>query len=124
MKTIKITADDKISVVNVDFDDYRSIQQAIGCDLFEPVKTQILFDFFGQPVMMLVDESGLIKDLRPNSVASYLYGFFGHGQVIVGDIIFAKPMGEDIVAPDNIEEMKEKLMQRFGYILKEKEKHE
>lgn len=123
MKTIKITADDKISVVNVDFDDYRSIQQAIGCDLFETVKTQILFDFFGQPVMMLVDESGLIKGLKPNAVASYFYGF-EHGQVIVGDVIFAKPMGEDIVAPDNIEEMKEKLMQRFGYILKEKEKHE
>lgn len=124
MKTIKITADYKISIVDVDFDDYRSIQQAIGCDLFETVKTDLLVDFFNQPVMMLVDESGLIKGLKPNAVASYFYGFFEHGQVIVGDVIFAKPMGEDIVAPDDIKWMKEKLIRTYVHILEEEEEDE
>ena len=30
MKTLKITTDNKISIVDVDFKDFRSIQQAVG----------------------------------------------------------------------------------------------
>lgn len=75
MKTIKITTDNKLTIIDVDFDDYRDIQKAVGCERFETVKTQRLFDFFGQPVMMLVDESGLIKGLKPNAVASYFMAF-------------------------------------------------
>lgn len=124
MKTIKITTDNKLTIIDVDFDDYRDIQKAVGCERFETAKTQRLFDFFGQPVMMLVDESGLIKGLKPNAVASYFYGFFEHGQVIVGDVIFAKPMGEDIVAPDDIKWMKEKLIRTYVHILEEEEEDE
>ena len=30
MKTIKITADNKISIIDVDFDNYKAIQKVIG----------------------------------------------------------------------------------------------
>ena len=36
MKTLKITTDNKISIVDVDFKDFRSIQQAV-CGYFETV---------------------------------------------------------------------------------------
>lgn len=40
MKTLKITTDNKISIVDVDFKDFRSIQQAVG-GYFETVKTSL-----------------------------------------------------------------------------------
>ena len=40
MKTIKITTDNKLTIIDVDFDDYRDIQKAVGCERFETVKTQ------------------------------------------------------------------------------------
>ena len=48
-KTIKITSNNEISVVDVDFDDYRAIQKVVG-GMFETVKTQRMFDYFGKPV--------------------------------------------------------------------------
>lgn len=62
MKTLKITTDKKISIVDVDFKDFRSIQQAVG-GYFETVKTRKMWDYFKAPVIMLVDEEGLIKGL-------------------------------------------------------------
>lgn len=58
MKTLKITTDNKISIVDVDFKDFRSIQQAVG-GYFETVKTRKMWDYFKAPVIMLVDEEGL-----------------------------------------------------------------
>lgn len=58
MKTLKITTDNKISIVDVDFKDFRSIQQAVG-GYFETVKTRKMWDYFKAPVVMLVDEEGL-----------------------------------------------------------------
>ena len=40
MKTLKITTDKKISIVDVDFKDFRSIQQAVG-GYFETVKKDV-----------------------------------------------------------------------------------
>ena len=53
MKTIKITTDNKLTIIDVDFDDYRDIQKALGCERFETVKTQRLFDFFGRTSIVL-----------------------------------------------------------------------
>lgn len=93
-KTIKITSNNEISVVDVDFDDYRAIQKVVG-GMFETVKTQRMFDYFGKPVMMLVDEEGILKQLPLNRTGSRFYGY-----PIVGDFILAVPTYEDIVAPD------------------------
>lgn len=50
MKTLKITTDNKISIVDVDFKDFRSIQQAVG-GYFETVKTRKMWDYFKAPVV-------------------------------------------------------------------------
>lgn len=108
MKTVKVTTDNKISIIDVDFDDFRSIQQAIGGH-FETVRTQLMVDYFKDPsVIMLVDEEGLIKDLPLNPVGSALYR-----GTIAGDLIFAKTRGEDIMAPDDPEVLKDRLLHTF-----------
>lgn len=116
METIKITTDGRLSVIDVNFDDYRDIQKAVGCDCFETVKTQRLFDFFDGPMLFFVDESGLLKKLPVNIVGSYFYGTGSHGYPIVGDIVFGVPIYDTIVAPDNIDIMKQKLLSKFWYL--------
>ena len=108
MKTVKVTTDNKISVIDVNFNGFRSIQRAIGGH-FETVHTQIMADYFkDSSVIMLVDEEGLIKELPLNPVGSALYK-----GVIAGDLIFAQIRGEDIVAPDDVEELKKRLLHTF-----------
>lgn len=113
MKTVKVTTDNKVSVIDVNFDDFRSIQKAIGGH-FETVHTQLMADYFKDPsVIMLVDEEGLVKELPMNAVGSALYGTSQHGCPIVGDLIFARVDGEDIVAPDDSEALKDRLLHTF-----------
>lgn len=109
MKTVKVTTDNKISIIDVDFDDFRSIQRAIGGH-FETVHTRLMADYFKDSSMiMLVDEEGLIKELPLNPVGSALY----RGR-IAGDLIFARVQGVDIVAPDNPEALKDRLLHTFA----------
>ena len=119
MKTVKITTDNKVSVIDVNFHDFRSIQQAIGGH-FETVRTQLMADYFKDPsVIMLVDEEGLVKGLPENALGCALYGTVRHGCPIVGDLIFAKAKGEDIIAPENPEALKDRLLDTFDGLLKE-----
>lgn len=118
MKTIKVTTDNVISVIDVDFDDYHSMQKEIGGGI-EPVKTQILFDYFKQPMMMIVDDEGLIKNLPPNPLGCYFYGFMIHGNPIAGDFILAVPVGEDFVGLVDAELVKRKLMRDFQFLKEE-----
>ena len=60
MKTIKITTDNTISVIDVDFDDFRAIQKEVG-GYFETVKTSKMLDYFQEPIMMIVNEEGHIE---------------------------------------------------------------
>ena len=105
-KTIKITSNNEISVIDVDFDDFRSIQKAVG-GMFETVRASKLTAYFGKPVMMLVDEEGILKQLPLNRTGSRFYGY-----PVVGDFILAVPTYEDIVAPDETDliEWKERLI--------------
>lgn len=113
MKTVKVTTDNKISVIDVNFNDFRAIQRAIGGH-FETVHTQLMADYFHDPsVIMLVDEEGLIKELPLNRVGSTLYGTARHGNPIVGDLIFGIVAGEDIVGIPDPEAVKKKLMGSF-----------
>lgn len=108
MKTVKVTTDNKVSIIDVDFDDFRSIQKAIGGH-FETVHTQLMADYFKDPsVIMLVDEEGRIKELPINPVGCTLYR-----GIIAGDLIFARIAGEDIVAPENAEALKDRLLHTF-----------
>lgn len=112
-KTVKVTTDNKISMIDVDFSNFRSIQQAIGGH-FETVRTQLMADYFHDPsVIMLVDEEGLIKELPVNALGCVLCGTPQHGCPIVGDLIFARIAGEDIVAPDDPEALQDRLLHTF-----------
>lgn len=113
MKTVKVTTDNKVSIIDVDFSDFKSIQQAIGGS-FETVHTQLMADYFKNPsVIMLVDEEGLVKGLSENALGCALYGTARHGYPIVGDLIFGIVVGEDIVGPENPEAMIERLIGAF-----------
>lgn len=113
MKTVKVTTDNEVSIIDVNFRDFKSIQQAIGGG-FETVRTQLMADYFGTPgIVMLVDEEGLIKQLPLNAVGSALYGTVKHGKPIVGDLIFGSMSGGYITAPLKPEAMMERLLGTF-----------
>lgn len=115
MKTIKVTTDNKISIADVDFDDFRDTQRAIGGH-FETVHTQIMADYFTGPILMLVDEEGLMKGLPVNDLGCCLYGTYQHGNPIVGDIVFAVGQGEDITAPEDPDDLRDKLLKDFPFL--------
>lgn len=77
---IKITTDGVVSTIDCDcfYYDYYNIYDWINCDTFEIVNITKAIPL----ALMVVDESGLLKDKPINKVASVLYG-----NVIVGDVI-------------------------------------
>lgn len=121
MKTIKVTTDNVISIIDIDFDNYKDIQKAVGvgCECFETVKTQRLFNFFEEPVLFCVDESGLLKNLPLNLVGSFFYETRLHGSPIVGDIVFGIQVYDTIEAPKDVEGMKQKLLGAFDFLEEE-----
>ena len=110
MKTVKVTPDNIISVINVDFDDFRDLQKAVGGH-FETVSTKTLYETFKMPMIMLVDED--------NRLGSYFYDADRHGWPILGDIVFAIAAGEDIEAPDDAEALMVFLKMNFSYLKEE-----
>ena len=115
MKTIKITTDNVVSIIDVNFNDFRSIQNAIG-GYFETVKTQKMWDYFKRPMMFLADEEGHLKKLPLNQLGSYFYDTERHGWPIAGDIILAVPFGEYIIGIDDVEVLKLKLLKDFKFL--------
>ena len=115
MKTIKISTNNEVSVIVVDFNDFRSIKNAIG-GYFETVKTQKMWDYFKRPMMFLADEEGHLKKLPINQLGSYFYDTERHGWPIVGDIILAVPFGECIIGIDDVEGLKLKLLKDFKFL--------
>ena len=113
MKTIKVTTDNKVSYVDVNFDDYKDIQRVIGGN-FESVHTNRIANFFGNDIIFLADEDGLIKNLPVNQLGCFFYGTMFHGHPIVGDLILAKVVGEDWTAPDDVEELMGRLLETFN----------
>ena len=111
-KTVKITTDNHISVVEVPWD-VEAQGEMIGADCTETVKTQRMYDLFKDYVVMIVDESGLIKNRPDNPAASYLYGADLHGCTIAGDVLFGIQRGLEILPPDDAAAMKNFLMQQF-----------
>ncbi len=111
-KTVKITTDNHISVVEIPWD-VKAQGEAIGTDCTENVKTQRMYELFKDYVVMIVDESGLIKNRPDNPAASYLYGADLHGCTIAGDVLFGIQRGPEILPPDDAEAMKNFLMQQF-----------
>lgn len=115
MQTVKITTDNKVSIIEVDFGDFQSIQKTIG-GYFEIVKTQKMWDYFKFPIAFIADEEGHIKELPINRFASWLYDTECHGWPIVGDIILAIPDGEHITGLVDADLTKEQLLRDFPYL--------
>ena len=95
VKTLKITTDNKISIIDVNLDDHNALRQAVG-GYVEAVHTGRMHEYFKAPVLMLVDEEALLKRLPINEVASHFYGYQNHGHIIAGDAIFAISLGENM----------------------------
>ena len=110
-----------VSLIDIDFDNFREIQNAIGGH-FETVRTKRMYAYFGGPdIVMLVDEEGLLKGLPVNIFGSVMYGTAEHGHPIVGDLILAGIVGEDITAPDDAEALKSKLLRDFPLLKEDKD---
>lgn len=118
MKTVKVTTENKISIIDVDFDDFRDIQRALGGH-FQPVRSMTMQIYFHEPMLMLVDEDGYYKQLTRNKLGCLFYETAFHGYPILGDIIFCVPVGEDWTAPADAEALKEKLMKDFDFLEEE-----
>lgn len=124
-KTVRITADNQVSVMDITPFERDGWYKAIGggCDIVETVKTQRMFDLLRMPVLMLVDEEGHLRGQELNLVASLLYGAQEHGCPIVGNVIFAVPDGPDILplSEEDAEMVKGELMREFVFLEEEKQ---
>lgn len=120
MKTLKITTDNKISIIDLDFD-CESLKEEIG-GYFETVKTQKLWDYFKAKVVMIVDEEGLIKELPANLLGCYFYDTDKHGFPIVGDVILGLMIGPEIIGlgERDAEQWMEKMLKDFPKLEEEK----
>ena len=94
MKTLKITTDNRIRMIDINMDDCEAIQKELG-GYFETVHTKLMYEYFKAPVIMLVDEEGRCKCLPLNVVGSYFCGTQEHGNPIAGDVLLALVVGED-----------------------------
>lgn len=56
-----------------------------------------------RPYVMICAESGLLKDMPLNIVASYLYGMQHHGVPIVGDVIIMREDGVNLIGLEDLE---------------------
>lgn len=109
-KTVKVTTDNQVSIIDVDFNDVKDIRKAINGD-FETVRTQCLADFFCDSyIVMLVDSNGIMRGLPVNTLGCIFYETARHGCPIAGDLIFAQLRREDIGSPENPEKLKDKLL--------------
>lgn len=105
VKTVKITAENKVSVVGLPSWNWKTQAKEIGAEYIEIVKTKRMYDLFGEMVVMIVDDSGLVENRQANPYASYLYGADLHGEVIVGDVLLGVQKGLDVLPPDHPEEL-------------------
>lgn len=121
MKTLKITTDNKISIIDLDFD-HKSLREEVG-GYVELVRTQKLLDYFKTKVVMIVDEEGLVKNLPVNPMGCYFYDTNKHGNHIVGDVILGLLVGFDMdvigLGDRDAEQWMEKMLKDFPVLQKE-----
>ncbi len=118
-KTIKITVGNEISVIEIPDWSLKEKAKAIGAEYLEIVRTQRMYDLFGDMVVMIVDDSGLAENKPLNLVASYFYGADEHGCMIAGDILLGVERSPDNFPLDHPETVKRVLMERFPVLWEE-----
>ena len=99
MNGLRVTTGNEVSVVDLSGQDYlykRIAAQINKCSHIEIVRPRRL----KHPIVMVVDEEGLLKDNEYNLVGSVLYQTDLHGSPIAGDVIFMReeygPDGMDL----------------------------
>lgn len=97
MRVIKASTDEKLSIVDVDFNNLDMVYEQIGG--FEIVRTAELRSFFHAPVVMVVDDNGWAKLKEINPIASAFYG----GPGIVGDVLFVLEEYDEFVDFDDVD---------------------
>lgn len=119
MRTVKITTDNQVSIIDIPWT-LAGFYEAIGdCDCLETVNVPSSFSANGRQMKMLVDESGRIKDKPINTAASFLYGITSHYQPIAGSVIFAEVDGEDLVPPAKPGRLLRVLTEHFKFLKEE-----
>lgn len=90
---IKVSTNNDVSIMGYPDDAATNVDEflcdAICCDFIEIVRPRYMYlelDFLRDAVMV-IDESGLMKNKDINVLGSILYGIQKHGQPIVGDIL-------------------------------------
>lgn len=66
-RTIRVTTDNLIEEIEIDFSDYRSLKRAIG-GYFETVHTQKMYDYFKEPILILKDFPYLKEEKHGQSI--------------------------------------------------------
>lgn len=113
VKTIKITVRNQISVVELSDWSLEEKAKAIGAEYVEIVRTQRMYDLFGDIVVMIVDGMGLVENKPVNLAASYFYGADEHDCMIAGDILLGVERSPDNFPLAHPEAVKRVLMERF-----------
>ena len=103
VKTVKITTESRISVVELPNWNWKAQAKEIGAEYIEIVRTKRMYDLFGEKVVMIVDDSGLVENKQENPYASYLYGADQHGEIIAGDVLLGVQKGLDVFPLENPE---------------------
>lgn len=125
MKGVVITTDQKITIQDFESPLDKSVGAVVGGHI-ERVSPRLL----NQPYCMIVNENGLLLELRLNPIGSWLYGSFIHGHPIVGNIVIMKlgttPEGPDIIGltDEEAEAMREELAIEFHEMREEYQRNE
>lgn len=95
MKGIVVTTDNKVGVREFGEPLYQTVGKAVG-GYIEIVRPAGL----PHPLVMIVNEEGLLRDLPENKTGCCLYQTFLHGIPILGNIVIMKfmdtPDGKDV----------------------------
>lgn len=94
MKGVVVTTDNSVEIREFDRPLYRSVGQIVGgyIEIVHPVG-------LAEPLVMIVNEEGLLHGLPKNILGSLLYGTHIHGQPIVGNFVVMQT-GYDNGEPD------------------------
>ena len=102
MKGIVINTDNTVEIRDFGEPLYKTVGEAVGgcIDIVHPTG-------LAEPLVMIVNDEGLILELPMNTIGSLLYGTHIHGVPIVGNLVIMKTGwtddGPDIVGLDDQE---------------------
>lgn len=82
MKGVVVTTDNTVEIRDFGEPLYKTVGEAVGgyIEIVHPIG-------LADPLVMIVNEEGLILELPINQLGCLLYGTHNHGQPIVGNIV-------------------------------------